>query len=159
MGASLSRKTELGRCGDRLPGDRAFLYIRVRRGHGSGQPGSQRRLRATVGATVQGATGRGQSSRQTVTFSGRLSCNTFSGRRKEVEAFVLNRPATPGEDHGGPSGLVRDPAQCAGPSDFSWIAVAVVVFVRLAAQAAWSLCVRVKPQAHRRAPWASAGEK
>lgn len=46
-----------------------------------------------------------------------------------------------------------------GPADFSWIAEAAVVFVRLAAHAAWSLCVRVKPRAHRRAPWASAGEK
>lgn len=55
-------------------------------------PRAQRGLKATVGATVRGAAGRGQSSLQTVTFSGRLSCNTFSGRRKEVEAFVLKRP-------------------------------------------------------------------
>ena len=71
--------------------------------------GSGRGLRATVGATVRGAAGRGQSSRQTVTFSGRLSCNTFPGRRKEVEAFVLKRP--PRQNRGGPRGLVRGPAQ------------------------------------------------
>lgn len=71
--------------------------------------GLGRWLRATVGATVRGAAGRGQSSRQTVTFLGRLSCNTFPGRRKEVEAFVLKRP--PRQNRGGPRGLVRGPAQ------------------------------------------------
>lgn len=45
----------------------------------------------------------------------------------------------------------------AGPADSSWSVEAAVVFVRLAAHAARCLCVRVKPGAHGRAPWASAG--
>lgn len=61
-------------------------------------PEAGRGLRATVGATVgycTGASGRGQSSQQTVTFSGRLSCNTFSGKRKKVEAFVFKASPPP----------------------------------------------------------------
>lgn len=102
-----------------------------------------------------GAPGRGQSSQQTVTFSSRLSCNTFSGKRKKVEAFVF-KAFPPDKTEEGLAGLCGAGTR-RGPADFSWTGEAAVVFVRLAAHAAWSLCVRVKPRAHRRAPWASAG--
>lgn len=74
-----------------------------------------------------------------------------------MEAFVL-KTSPQDKNLGGPRGLVRG-LHKARPADFSWRAEAAVVFVRLAAHAACSLCVRVKLGAHGRAPWASAGEK
>lgn len=107
---SLNQRNRAGRLRrGAAPEDRPFLRRSPEAGLALACPGAGRGLRATVGATVRGAAGRGQSSRQTVTFSGRLSSNTFSGRRKEVEAFVLKRP--PGQNRGGPGGLVRDRAQ------------------------------------------------
>lgn len=68
----------------------AWVYTRVGRG-----------FRTTVGATVHGAAGRGQSSQQTVTFFlGRLSCNTFPGQRRKVEAFVLKHVLHPKTEEG-----------------------------------------------------------
>lgn len=120
-------------------------------------PGAGGGLRATVGATVRGAAGRGQGSRQTVTFSCGLSGNSFSGRCKEVEAFVLKRFLPPDKTEEGLAGRCGPAPGAAGPADSSRGAEAAVVFVRLAAHAACGLCVRVKPRAHGRAPWASAG--
>jgi len=68
-------------------------------------PGLGRWFRATVGATVRGAAGRGQSSRQTVTFSGRLSCNPLLDPR--VPGAEVVRPAAP-------EGLQSPPRTTAG---------------------------------------------